>query len=66
MGFLMAEEGEPAIMWWIGQANTPRLKARYWLQVSLINTFAFAVSILFLPGILFTIPALILAIQVSG
>lgn len=61
----MAKEGEPIFMWWIGQADTPRLKARYWLQVSLLNTIVFAVSIFCLPGIFFTIPALILAIQVS-
>ena len=65
MAFLMAKEGEPTFIWWIGQANTPRLKARYWLQVSLLNSIVYAVSLFCLPGILCTIPALILAIQVS-
>ena len=62
---LMAQEGEPVIFFWIGQANTPRLRARYWLQVALFNGiigFLFFFGIL---GLLFFIPAGILAYQVS-
>ena len=62
---LMAQEGEPVIFFWIGQANTPRLRARYWLQFALFNGI---VGFLFFFGILsllFFIPAGILAYQVS-
>ena len=61
----MAQEGEPAIFFWIGQVNTPRLRARYWLQVSLFNSIVGLLFFLGILSLLFFIPAGILAYQVS-
>ena len=62
---LMAQEGEPIIFTWIGQANTPRLRARYWLQFALFNGITSLIVALMIPGLLFYIPAGILAYLVS-
>ena len=59
-----AKEGEPTCFTWIGQANTPRLKARYQFQLALVNTITFAILIFCFPALFFTVPALILAVQV--
>jgi hypothetical protein len=66
MGFLMAKDDEPIVLYWIGQATNPRLKARYWLQVALFNIIIYAVLIVSSPGLIFFIPALIVAIKVSS
>jgi 4-hydroxybenzoate polyprenyltransferase len=59
----MAKDDEPIVLYWIGQATNPRLKARYWLQVALFNIIIYAVLIVSSPGLIFFIPALIVAIK---
>ena len=61
---LLAKEDEPTIVWWIGQASTPRLRARYWLQFGIFNIIAFIVVSIGIPALIFLIPATILAYQV--
>lgn len=60
----MAKDDEPTYIWWIGQANTPRLKARYWLQFGIVNIIGFMVVLIGLPALIFLIPATIFAYQV--
>uniref|UniRef100_A0A1X7VSA4 Uncharacterized protein n=1 Tax=Amphimedon queenslandica TaxID=400682 RepID=A0A1X7VSA4_AMPQE len=60
---LLAKEDEPTLFWWIGQASTPRLRARYWLQFAIINSIAYSVVIVGIPSLIFFIPATILAYQ---
>lgn len=42
-----ASEGEPTCIYWLGQADTARLKARFWLQYGIINCIVFGICILF-------------------
>ncbi|XP_019851935.1 PREDICTED: uncharacterized protein LOC109581900 [Amphimedon queenslandica] len=47
MSCCCAGEGEPTCIYWIGQADTARLKARFWLQYGIINCIVFGICILF-------------------
>ena len=42
-----AREGEPTCIYWMAQADTARLKARFWLQYGIINVIVFGICILF-------------------
>uniref|UniRef100_A0A1X7VTT5 Uncharacterized protein n=1 Tax=Amphimedon queenslandica TaxID=400682 RepID=A0A1X7VTT5_AMPQE len=63
MGLLMAKDDEPTFIWWIGQANTPRLKARYWLQFGIFNIISLSVILIGIPALILLIPATIFAYQ---
>ena len=61
----LAKEGEPSFIGFYNRASTPRLKARYQFEVALIGTIVFGVLLMWL-SLFFTVPALILAVQVNN
>ena len=60
----LAKEGEPSFIGFYYRASTTRLKARYQFEVALIGTIVFGVLLMWL-SLFFTVPALILAVQVK-
>ena len=61
----LAKEGEPSFIGYYTRASTPRLKARYQFEVALFGTIIFGLLLVWI-SLFFTIPALILAVQVNN